>query len=108
MKRSGFFKVKLSGKGKFKRLLGDHFKEKGLRAGLVRISPGQEIGEHTTGKKEEALIILEGSALIHYGKAKKSKAAKGTFVFIPPGTTHNVLNTDKKVLQYVYVTAYVA
>jgi len=108
MKTSGFFKLKLSGKAKFKRLLGDHFKAKGLRAGLVKLGPGQEIGEHNTDKKEEALIILEGSALIHYGKAKKSKAAKGSFIFIPPGTRHNVLNVGKKVLQYVYVTAYVA
>lgn len=86
--------------------MGDHSKVKGLRAGLVRLKPAQAIGEHNTGNKEEVLIILEGNAVIHYGKAKKAKAGKGAFVFIPAGTCHNVLNAGSRPLRYVYVTAY--
>ena len=86
MKTSGFFKVKLSGKRKFKRLLGDHSKVKGLRAGLVRLKPAQAIGEHNTDRKEEALIIIKGKAVIHYGKRGKATVRQGMFVFIPPGT----------------------
>ncbi len=108
MKTSGCFTVKLTSRKRFRRLVGDHFKIKGLRAGLVTLRPKQAIGEHNTEKKEEALIILKGNAIIHYGKAKKIKAGQGTFVFIPQNTSHNVLNAGSKTLQYVYVTAHVA
>jgi len=92
---------------RFLRLLGDSNKAKGLKAGLVNLKPKESIGEHKTKNKEEALIILKGSATVHYGRGKKIKAPKNSFVFIPPETLHNVENSGNKILQYLYVTAQV-
>ena len=100
--------LKLKGKERFTRLLGDSFKTKGLRSGMVVLKPKESIGEHKTEKKEEAIVILEGSATIYYAKNKEIKAPRNTFVYIPPGTLHNVRNPGSKILRYVYVTAPVA
>jgi len=99
------FLLKLSGNQKFKRLLGSHFKVKGLRAGLVTLKPKQEVGKHNTQNKEEALIILKGKAVVSYGRDKKIKASRHMFVFIPPRVSHNVKNSGSSNLQYIYLTA---
>ncbi len=102
------FCTQLKGRQRFLRLIGDSFKIKGLRAGLVSLKPQELIGEHKTENKEEALIILKGSATIYFGKNKKIKASRNSFVFIPAETIHNVKNSGNKILQYVYVTTQVA
>jgi mannose-6-phosphate isomerase-like protein (cupin superfamily) len=77
----------------------------GIRSGFVRLQPGETVGWHTTGKNEEALVILhgQGEALID-GQAKQSFVASA-FVYIPPATRHNVRNTGTEPLEYVYVVA---
>ncbi len=52
MKQKVFLKT-LAGSRKFKRLLGDRQKLKGLRAGLVVLKPSACVGEHNTEHKEE-------------------------------------------------------
>jgi mannose-6-phosphate isomerase-like protein (cupin superfamily) len=76
-----------------------------MRSGFVRLQPGATVGWHTTGKNEEALVILrgQGEALID-GQAKQPFTAQA-FVYIPPATRHNVENTGKELLEYVYVVA---
>ncbi|MDR3719579.1 MAG: cupin domain-containing protein [Bryobacteraceae bacterium] len=77
----------------------------GMRSGFVRLKPGATVGWHTTGQHEESLVILhgQGEALID-GQAKQSFVAPA-FAYIPPATRHNVLNTGKDALEYVYVVA---
>ena len=77
----------------------------GMCSGFVRLKPGATVGWHTTGKNEEALVILrgQGEALID-GHAKQPFAAPA-LVYIPPATRHNVANTGKEPLEYVYVVA---
>ncbi|MCX5699893.1 MAG: cupin domain-containing protein [Candidatus Omnitrophica bacterium] len=101
------FCTQLKGRQRFLRLLGGPAKEKGLRAGLVTLKPKEFIGEHKTENKEEALIILKGSATVYYGRGKRIKASQNSLVFIPPETLHNVKNSGRKILQYVYITAQV-
>ena len=108
MKNPNILVMKLKGRQRFARLLGDSSKMKGLRSGLVTLKPKESIGEHKTEKKEEIIIILNGSATVYYGKRKFVKAVKNTFVYIPPETLHNVKNSGNKILQYVYVTTQVA
>ncbi len=98
------FCTQLNGSQRFLRLLGDSNKTRGLKAGLVALKPKESIGEHKTENKEEVLIILKGSAIVYYGKSKKIKAPKNSFVFIPEQTLHNVENLGNKILQYLYVT----
>ena len=77
----------------------------GMRSGFVRLLTGATVGWHTTGKNEEALVILhgQGEALID-GQAKQPFVAPA-LVYIPPATRHNVANTGKEMLEYVYVVA---
>ena len=86
-------------------LLGGIPQTTGMRSGFVRLKPGATVGWHTTGKNEEALVILhgQGEALIE-GHAKQPFAAPA-LVYIPPATRHNVANTGKELLEYVYVVA---
>ena len=77
----------------------------GMRSGFVRLKPGATVGWHTTGKNEEAVVVLrgQGEALID-GQAKQTFVAPA-FAYIPPATRHNVSNTGKDLLEYVYVVA---
>jgi glyoxylate utilization-related uncharacterized protein len=77
----------------------------GMRSGFVRLKPGATVGWHTTGKNEEALVILhgQGDALID-GQTKQSFTAPA-LVYIPPSSRHNVENTGTELLEYVYVVA---
>ena len=77
----------------------------GMRSGFVRLEPGKTVGWHTTGANEETLIVLHGrgEALID-GQAKVALVAPGV-AYIPPATRHNVENTGKEPLEYVYVVA---
>lgn len=98
----------LKGREKFLRLLGGKDKLQGLRSGLVTLKPQEKIGEHKTSAKEEVIIILKGNATIYYDRNKKLKASQNTFVYIPPETVHDVINSGRLLLRYVYVTAQVA
>ena len=77
----------------------------GMRSGFVRLKPGASVGWHTTAGNEESLVILhgQGEALID-GQSKQSFTAPA-FAYIPPATRHNVTNTGKEMLEYVYVVA---
>jgi mannose-6-phosphate isomerase-like protein (cupin superfamily) len=76
-----------------------------MRSGFVRLKPGETVGWHTTGQNEETLVILRGQ-----GEALIEGQPKLTFVaprlaYIPPASRHNVTNTGKEPLEYVYVVA---
>lgn len=105
MRKERFLSIKLKGRQKFVRLLGDSTKLRGLCSGLVALKPGKSIGEHKTDNKEEVLVIIKGNATIYYGKSKSIKAGQNTFIYIPPETVHNVKNSGSKILRYVYITA---
>jgi len=76
-----------------------------MRSGFVRLEPGKSVGWHSTGQNEESLVILhgQGDALIE-GQAKQSFAAPA-FVYIPAATRHNVTDTGRETLEYVFVVA---
>ena len=77
----------------------------GMRSGYVRLKPGEAVGWHTTGKNEESLVILtgRGEALLEGQPARAFSAP--ALVYIPPALKHNVANTCKGILEYVYVVA---
>jgi oxalate decarboxylase/phosphoglucose isomerase-like protein (cupin superfamily) len=81
----------------------------GMRSGFVRLKPGQTVGWHTTGKNEEALVVLrgKGKALIEgpRGGQPGMPFAAPALVYIPPATRHNVQNTGSDPLEYEYVVA---
>ncbi|MGA3263732.1 MAG: cupin domain-containing protein [Terracidiphilus sp.] len=76
-----------------------------MRSGFVCLLPGATVGWHTTGKNEEALVILRGQGEALIDGQKKQTFIAPAFVYIPPATRHNVANTGTEPLEYVYVVA---
>ena len=77
----------------------------GMRSGFVRLKTGQTVGWHTTGRKEESLVILHGSGEARIQGQPARAFTAPALVYIPPATRHNVANTGSELLEYVYVVA---
>ena len=62
---------------------------------------GEEVGEHATGDREELIVVVEGKGrVISGGHARAIEAP--CVVLVPAHTVHNVRNTSKALLKYVY------
>lgn len=73
-----------------------------LKSGKVTLSPGEEIGEHTTYKKEELIIVLQGTAsLVKNNKVIELK--EGETHYIREGIKHNIKNNSDQELKYMYI-----
>ena len=77
----------------------------GMRSGFVRLKPGETVGWHTTGHNEESLVVLRGQGEARLEGQPARAFTAPALVYIPPATRHNVANTGKGPLQYVYVVA---
>ena len=75
-----------------------------FRSGCVLLKKGESIGEHNTEDAEEILIILEGKGHLLLGKDERFAFEKGTALYIPPDTVHDVKNTEEEILKYIFVT----
>jgi len=105
MSKEKVFRAQLKGRQKFLRLFGDSSKIKGLRSGFVVLKPKESVGRHNTGPSEEVIFIISGSGLVYYGKRNSLKIKKNSFVYLPPKIPHNVVNTGKDLLKYIYTAA---
>ena len=77
----------------------------GMRSGYVRLKPGETVGWHSTGKNEESLVILTGHGEARLEGQQTRAFSAPALVYIPPAMKHNVANTGKEILEYVYVVA---
>ena len=77
----------------------------GMRSGLVRLKAGESIGEHTTGKNEESLVVLRGQGEARIEGHPPISFTAPALVYIPSASRHNVVNTGSNLLEYVYVVA---
>ena len=79
----------------------------GMKSGFIHLEPDDEVSWHTTGSKEEMLIILRGEATVKLGtKFARPMTVTGPAAFyIPPETGHSVRNNGTEALEYVYVVA---
>jgi mannose-6-phosphate isomerase-like protein (cupin superfamily) len=76
-----------------------------MRSGFVRLKPGETVGWHTTGHNEESLVVLRGQGEARLEGQPARAFTAPALVYIPPATRHNVANTGKGQLEYVYVVA---
>lgn len=105
MKKLKPFAVKLKSGEERQRLLGHSQETAGFRSGQVVLKAGKAVGEHTTGNREEALVILSGKAKISSDKGSPLTVEKDSIVYIPPRTKHNVKNIGKGPLRYIYLVS---
>ncbi|MFH1441457.1 MAG: cupin domain-containing protein [Candidatus Omnitrophota bacterium] len=97
--------IKLESGNKYQRLLAGSPQTAGMRSGHVNLMQGEEIGEHSTDNKEEAIIILNGKAQVLSEKSDPITAESECLIYIPANTKHNIKNIGQGVLQYVYVVS---
>ena len=73
-----------------------------LHSGYVVLEPGKDVGEHTTEGREELIVMVEGKAEVtSNGHAETVEAP--CVVLVHAHTVHDVRNTSKVLLKYVYV-----
>lgn len=76
-----------------------------LRSGFVTLPPGADVGVHSTENYEELIIVLNGRGELEVEGQDLIKLKKGQIAYNPPQTRHNVYNTGKIPLRYIYVIA---
>ena len=86
-------------------LLGGPPETAGMRSGLVVLERGASVGRHTTGAREEVIVVLEGQGQVRVEGSAPLVIDVGTAAYVPPATAHDVANTAEAPLRYVYVVA---
>lgn len=76
-----------------------------MRSGLVQLSAGASVGEHSTEGREELIVVLEGKGEMRAAGQKPLVIGKGEVGYFPPETVHYMVNTGDGVFRYVYVVA---
>lgn len=89
----------------FTRLLGGPPDSAGMRSGLVQLEAGAEVGQHSTGIREEIIIVLEGEGRVEFDGHGPELIRPDLVAYCPPQTSHNVVCVGPRVLRYVYVVA---
>jgi mannose-6-phosphate isomerase-like protein (cupin superfamily) len=76
-----------------------------MRSGSVVLLPSKDVGKHSTGNNEEALVVFAGSGEMRMSSGVTLKLKPYVVAYCPPDTEHNVFNTGSEPLRYVYVVA---
>lgn len=76
-----------------------------MHSGLVTLAPGKSVGKHSTKNNEEMLIILEGKGEYRVEGGPILKAQAGEALYCPPHREHDMVNTGKGILRYIYIVA---
>jgi mannose-6-phosphate isomerase-like protein (cupin superfamily) len=87
------------------RLLGGPPETVTMRSGLVVLEPGKSVGVHNTENYEEVLVVLEGVGRMVITGGPELNLKASTMAYCPPRTEHNVTNTGKGSLRYIYIVA---
>lgn len=102
--RKAFVRELKSGE-KYTRLLVPGEQSVSLKSGVVTLGPGDSVGGHSTGSREEVLVILHGQARIAIGGRDALDARGDMLVYIPEHTEHNVTNDGPETLRYIFIVS---
>jgi oxalate decarboxylase/phosphoglucose isomerase-like protein (cupin superfamily) len=76
-----------------------------MRSGVVVLDPGESVGRHSTGSREELIVVLEGKGELLIEEAGPLAIEAGLAAYVPPAMSHDVVNRGEVPLRYVYVVA---
>lgn len=76
-----------------------------MRAGVVTLAPGKSVGKHSTKENEEIVVVLEGEGTMVFATGESVAFKAGNAVYGPPQTEHDVTNTGKGTLRYIFIVA---
>ncbi|HUL43401.1 MAG TPA: cupin domain-containing protein [Bacteroidota bacterium] len=98
--------IALNANGKdYLRILGGPPESSTLHSGLVTLRRKASVGKHNTEKYEEMVIVLRGTGIMKITGGPDLSFKAGQVVYCPSHTEHDVLNTGRTLLRYVYVVA---
>jgi len=97
--------VNLKSGERYQRLFSKDSGTRGIKAGYVILKEGEEVGEHSTGGLEEVLVILKGNGQMAIDKTEGLDFGHSAVLYVPPQTIHNVKNTGKGTLEYIFITS---
>ncbi len=89
----------------YRRLFDPRTETMGIKAGSVVLMPAESVGRHSTESSEEILIVLDGEGRFHRAGGAAIPMEKGSLVYCPPNTEHDVENTGSIPLRYIFVVA---
>ncbi|RJR31160.1 cupin domain-containing protein [Candidatus Parcubacteria bacterium] len=75
-----------------------------IKSGYVSLPAGQAVGSHITENREEVILIIKGQAEV-VCNGKRVSAKKGHLVYIPKESKHNVINSGRTRLEYLYLVS---
>lgn len=101
-------KVRLADGPDKRNLLGAFTKTAGIRSGQVSLKPGESVGEHNTGDREEVIVVFQGTAEVSKDKKALFTVTQNEICYMPPYSGHNVKNSGDKELKYIYIVAPIA
>ena len=76
-----------------------------MRSGSVVLHPGQSVGKHSTGEREEAIVVLAGTGELRASNERTLSLDRHTLAYCPPATEHDVVITGTEPLRYIYIVA---
>ena len=85
-------------------LLRPGVESKAVKVGYVRLRPGERIGEHNTGEREEVIYVVRGRGCL-IAEDGRHPIEAGAVAYVPPNMRHDVENGGEEVLEYYYLTA---
>jgi mannose-6-phosphate isomerase-like protein (cupin superfamily) len=94
-----------AGAGDRRTLLAGPPQTAGMRSGVVVLGAGESVGRHSTGSREELIVVLEGRGEVQAEGSAALAVEVGTAAYVPPATAHDVANRGEAPLRYVYVVA---
>ena len=98
------FVIELNSEQSYQRLIPGAPESCGMKSGRVWLAPGNDCGQHSTDGNEEQLVFLAGQGTAHVGD-RKLDVGVGKICYIPPHTTHNIVNTGAEPLIYIFCVA---
>jgi quercetin dioxygenase-like cupin family protein len=75
---------------------------KNISMGMCIIDPQSKIPFHTHENEEEAMYVLSGEGIFKVGDQEK-RICEGSILFCPPKVGHQIINTSKSELRFIFV-----
>ena len=76
-----------------------------MRSGYMVLAPSKSVGKHSTRHYEEAVIVFSGSGEMRIVNGPTLKLRRYCVAYCPPNTEHDVINTGKDTLRYIWLVA---
>jgi mannose-6-phosphate isomerase-like protein (cupin superfamily) len=87
------------------RILGGPPESVTMRSGYLVLLPSQSVGRHSTGACEEMVVVLAGEGEMLFGDGSTMQLRQHVVIYCPPEMEHDILNSGKSPLRYIYMVA---